>query len=79
MDPVTIGLIISALQAAIVAAPKAMNVVVKAKEFIGALGGSAAITKAQQDAVFAHLDSISGLVQAGIVPASWQVEEDPEE
>ncbi len=78
MDPVTIGLIISAIQAAIVSAPKALEIVAKGKELIAALFSAEVITKAQQDAIFAELDAISGLVREGIVPLHWQVEDDPE-
>lgn len=77
MTPATILLIVQGIQAAISAAPAAVEIVAKAKEFISALFSANAITKAQQDALHAHIDSLQALALAGVVPSHWQVQPDP--
>lgn len=77
MNPAVLALILQGIQAAIAAAPQVIDIVTKGKDFITALFTANLITKAQQDALHAHVDSMSALAMAGIVPDSWKVEPDP--
>ena len=77
MNPATLALIIQGFQAAIAEAPKVIDLVVKAKDYIAGLFAAKLITKDQQDLLHAHIDSIAKMAQAGIIPPSWQVEADP--
>jgi hypothetical protein len=70
-------LILQGIQAAISAAPGVIDIVNKGKALISALFTAKVITKQMQDALHAHIDSIDAMVQAGIVPNSWQVQPDP--
>lgn len=70
-------LIIQGIQAAISAAPAVADIVVKAKDLIASLFGAKLISKEQQDAVHAHIDSLSALAKLGIIPDHWKVEPDP--
>lgn len=72
-----IPLIIQIVQAAIAAAPSAVDIVAKGKAMIDALFTAQLITKAQQDATHAHLDSLQALALSGIIPPHWQVQPDP--
>ncbi|HEV2207321.1 MAG TPA: hypothetical protein VG167_00985 [Verrucomicrobiae bacterium] len=72
-----LALVIQGLQAAVAAAPLAEDLGVKAKAFITSLFTANIITKEQQDAAHAHVDSICALAKAGIVPDHWKVEPDP--
>lgn len=72
-----IPIIISGIQAAIGAAPGVVDIVEKGKALISSLFTAKVITKEQQDALHAHIDSLSALAVAGIVPLAWTVEKDP--
>jgi hypothetical protein len=76
--PAVIPLIISAIQAAIAAAPQVAKVVAGAKAWISSLFAGGIITAEQQDALHAHVDSIAALNATGIRPAAWTVEPDPQ-
>lgn len=76
MDVVTS--IISAIQLAIAAAPKAIKLYEDSKAYISALFKAGVISKADQDALHAHVDAIQAAVDAGEVPPSWTVEKDPQ-
>lgn len=77
MDPVTIGLIMQGIEAAISAAPQVEALVVKAKDFIASLFGAGLITKATQDSLHARIDAVCAAALAGQVPPAWTVEADP--
>lgn len=78
LTPETLALIVQGISALIVAAPQAIELVGKTKEFVSGMFGSALITKAQQDAIHAHIDALQAMNVAGIVPPHWQVEPDPQ-
>lgn len=78
MSPATILLLIQGIEAAIAAAPKAMDVITKAKDFITAMFTAGAISKAQQDALHLRIDSMQALALAGVIPDHWQVQPDPQ-
>ncbi len=78
MNPQTIALIMQGLQAAMSAAPQIVEVADAAKTFITSLFTSEQITKAQQDALHAWVDNQAALAAAGIPPAHWAVEPDPQ-
>jgi hypothetical protein len=71
-------LIIQGIEAALAAAPGAIEVAMKAKALIEALFTAKAITKAQQDALFARVDSYCQMFAAGIVPDGWEVRPNPQ-
>lgn len=71
--------ILAAFQGAISAAPQVLALVQQAKDFFAGLFSAKAITKAQQDALWAAIDAHAQMVKAGIVPPHWQVEPDPDE
>ena len=71
-------IVLQLIQAVLVAAPQAVELVAKAKELITALFTAKVITKEQQDAMHLHIDALAALHAAGIVPPAWQVEPDPE-
>ena len=77
MEIASILLVIQGINAALAAAPGAIEVITKAKELITALFTAKAITKEQQDAIHIQVDATAALVSAGIVPIAWQVEPDP--
>ena len=77
MKPSTLALIMQGLQAAITAAPAVTELVTKAKDFISTLFSKGLISKAQQDALHAHVDSVAAMAKEGIIPPHWQVEADP--
>lgn len=70
--------IIALFQAAIQAAPKVAELVVKAKEYIAALFGAGLITKDQQDRLFAHMAELQAAALTGNPPPHWTVEPDPQ-
>lgn len=72
-----LALLVQAITAALAAAPRVIEVATKAKEFVTGLFTAKAITKAEQDAVHAHVDSICGLAEVGALPGHWKVEADP--
>jgi hypothetical protein len=69
--------ILAGIQAAISAAPGVLNIVEKGKALIASLFGAGVITKDQQDALHAHVDSMAALAATGIIPDHWKVEADP--
>ena len=70
-------LIIQGIQAAISAAPGVIDIVNKGKALIASLFGAGVITKDQQDALHAHIDSLAKLAEVGVIPDHWKVEADP--
>lgn len=72
-----ISSLMSAIQLAIAAAPKVVKLYEDAKTFISALFSAGVISKADQDAMHAHVDLIQAAVDAGTIPPSWTVETDP--
>ena len=74
----TLLLIIQGIQAALAAAPGVIDVAVKAKALITALFTAGLITKAQQDATHANIDSYQAIWEAGVVPDGWEVRPDPQ-
>lgn len=70
--------IIAIFQAAISAAPKVAELVVKAKEYIAALFGAGLITKEQQDRLFNHMQELQAAALTGNPPPHWAVEPNPE-
>lgn len=77
MNPAILALIIQGLQAAITAAPGAVEVVKNAVALIASLFSAKAITAEQQDRVRAYVDAVAAQVLAGQEPPHWQVEPDP--
>ncbi len=77
MNPAAILLILQAIEAAIGAAPKVIEIATKAKEFITSLFTAGAITKEQQDAMHLTVDAKMALAQAGVIDPAWLVEPDP--
>jgi hypothetical protein len=69
--------IIAIIQAAVVVAPDVEAFAIKAKDFITALFTSNAITKAQQDAIHAHVDALAAAYKAGAMPPEFRVDPDP--
>lgn len=78
MNPITLGLIVQGIMAAVAAAPTVVEVVTKAKDVITALFTAKQITKAQQDAIHQQVDAICALAEAGALPGYWRVEADPQ-
>ena len=78
MNPATILLVVQGIQAAVAAAPQVAEIVTKAKDFIASLFGAGLITKAQQDAMAAHVDAVCEAALNGQEPPQWLVEPDPE-
>ena len=74
-----LGIILTGITTILNAAPQIAEVYSKAKELVTVLFTAKRLTKEQQDAIHAHIDSIKMLVDAGIVPPAWQVEPDPDE
>lgn len=77
MNPSILLTILNGFQAAINAAPTVIELATKAKEFFGQMFSSGLISKAQQDALMLSIDSHAAMVNAGIVPDHWRVEQDP--
>jgi hypothetical protein len=77
MTPAQLLLILQGIQAAIALAPEAARIVTQAKALFEALFTQRLITKAQQDALDASVDSWTSLAMAGIVPPAWQVRPEP--
>jgi hypothetical protein len=75
--PPAIPLILAGIQAAIAIAPEVEQVIAGAKQLIVGLFSKGLITKEQQDTLHAWVDSQAAMAQAGLVPASWQVDPDP--
>lgn len=73
----TVGLIISAILAALNEAPKAIELAVAAKNYIKALVGAGVITSDLQDRLNAQVDAHAEAVSNGRIPPGWDVEADP--
>jgi predicted RNA-binding protein associated with RNAse of E/G family len=78
MNGATLSLVLQGLTALVTAAPQVEALVKQVKDLIAAMFTAKQITKAQQDAMMAQVDAIVSLSQAGIVPAHWQVQPDPQ-
>ena len=78
MNAALIFTILQGLQAAITAAPLALDVVKQAKALISSLFTAELITAEQQAALHLQVDAYAALAAANIVPPHWQVEPDPE-
>lgn len=74
----TIGLIISAILAAITEAPQAIEIVEKGKALVESLFSAGLITKELQDQINANVDAHVEAVANGNVPPGWAVEPDPQ-
>lgn len=72
-----VPLIIQAIEALISFAPKGVEVVSDAKNWVAGLFNKGLITKELQDALMLHIDARAALVAAGVTPISWTVEADP--
>jgi hypothetical protein len=70
-------LLLQVLQAAISAAPQAIDIATKGKDLIDSLFTAKLITVEQQNALKNHVDSMMALAVAGIVPDWWKVQPDP--
>lgn len=77
MNAAVIFAILQGLQAAIAAAPLAIEIVEKAKALIDSLFTAKLITAAQQNALHLEVDAYAAMAAAGIVPLAWTVEPDP--
>lgn len=69
--------LIEGLNAAISAAPKIADIVVKAKDLVASLFAAGVISKDKQDAIHLAIDARAALAAAGIVDPAWTVEPDP--
>lgn len=76
--PAAVALAIQAFTALMAAAPQVAAILEQAKNFFTGLFAAGLITKAQQDAVHAHLDSVWAMLQSGITLDHWKVEPDPQ-
>ncbi len=77
LNPATILLILQAFEAAINAAPKVAELVIKAKDFITNLFSAGLISKEVQDAMHLRVDSRAAMALAGIIEEGWSVDPDP--
>jgi hypothetical protein len=77
LNPATILLILQGFEAAINAAPKVAELVIKAKDFIATLFAAGLISKEKQDAMHLRVDSRSAMALAGIIDDGWTVDPDP--
>jgi hypothetical protein len=78
MPSKTILLIVQGFQAAIAAAPQAIELVKQAKEFFTTLFSKGLITKETQDRVHARMDEWVACLTSGTVPPEFTVEPDPQ-
>lgn len=78
MTPIAIGKVLGWLTSLIGAAPQIAAVYTQAKDFVKLLFEAKLISVEQQNLLWAHIDSIKALYDAGIVPSSWTVQPDPE-
>ena len=78
MTTVQISVILGIITQAIAAAPQIAQAVSVMKDMVAVLFGSKLITKSQQDALMAYCDANQQLALAGIRPAAWSVEPDPQ-
>lgn len=72
-----VGLILSAITAAISAAPQATQLVEDGKAFFGTLFDNGVISKELQDKLNEHIEAHADAVSNGRVPPGWEVEPDP--
>jgi len=72
-----VSTIMSGIQLALAAAPKAIKLYEDSKAYISALFSAGLIDKATQNDLHAHVDAVQKAVEAGEVPPAWQVEADP--
>jgi hypothetical protein len=77
MNPATILLILQGFEAAINAAPKVVELVTKAKDFISSLFAAGLISKERQEAMFLRVESRAAMANAGIIDEGWTVDPDP--
>lgn len=70
--------IVSTIQAAIKYAPTAIALFKVIRDNVTMLFQKKLITKEQQDQLHTWVDAICAQAEAGKIPASWQVEADPE-
>lgn len=73
-----IGLILSAITAAISAAPQAVELVENGKALFGTLFNNGLITKDIQDKLNEHIEAHAEAVSNDKVPPGWEVDADPE-
>jgi len=78
MSPAQISVILGIITQVIASAPQIAQAVSQMKELVSALFGAKLITKGQQDALMAYCDANQQLALAGIRPAAWTVEPDPQ-
>ena len=78
MDPATLMLIISAVKAAIKAAPEILDVAMGAKIFIASLFKANLITAEQQREIFATVDAICNQAITDTYGDHWKVDPDPD-
>lgn len=77
MSPETLALLIQGISAAIKAAPMAVALAVKAKDFVASLVHHGIISVEQQDKINAHFDELSAAVESGTPPPEFTVEANP--
>jgi hypothetical protein len=77
MNPAAILLILQAIEAAIGAAPKVLEIAAKAKEFITTLFTAGIISKEIQDAMHLSVDAKAAMAAAGVIDPAWRVDPDP--
>lgn len=65
------------IQGAIAAAPKVLEALAAAKQFVSGLFGAGLIDAATQDKLHAHCDEVAMAFIRGEVPPAWTVEPDP--
>jgi hypothetical protein len=69
--------VVQLIQAGIAVTPDIAKFVTEAKQFLDTLFGMGVITKAQQDAIAAHVDSLRDAYTANEPPPEYRVEPDP--
>lgn len=69
--------IITLLQAAIVAAPKVVEIAVNGKNLINSMVAAKPITIEEQKRVDDFVSGVDAIAASGQLPAHWQVEADP--
>ncbi len=78
LSPATLSLILAGFQLAVKEAPKVIELAKKFKEYISALFQSGLITIEQQSAIHTYVDSVTALVDSGVIPTHFLVEPDPQ-
>jgi len=77
MNPATLLLILQGIEAVLAVAPGAVDFIAKSKALIDSLFTAKLISKAEQDALKARIDSAAVLFATGIIPDYLKVEPDP--